>query len=95
MLRVADNGPGIPENERQAVLRRFYRLERSRTTPGSGLGLSLVAAIAELHRAELSLEDNHPGLSVVVQFHTATDSAQISRFRSISSTGPRTFELAT
>ncbi len=48
---VADSGPGIPEHERENVFRRLYRLERERTTPGSGLGLSLVAAIAELHGA--------------------------------------------
>jgi len=61
---VSDNGPGIPEAERTNVLRRLYRLDSSRSTPGAGLGLSLVAAIAELHGAELSLEDNHPGLRV-------------------------------
>lgn len=61
---VADNGPGVPANERSRVLRRFYRLDASRSTPGSGLGLALVAAIAELHGATLSLLDNRPGLSV-------------------------------
>jgi signal transduction histidine kinase len=71
MLAVEDNGPGIPEAERERVLQRFYRLEYSRTTPGSGLGLSLVAAIAELHRASLRLEDAYPGLRVSVMFpHT-------------------------
>jgi signal transduction histidine kinase len=68
MLAVEDNGPGIPETERERVLQRFYRLEQSRTTPGSGLGLSLVAAIAELHRARLRLEDAHPGLRVSLTF---------------------------
>lgn len=64
---VADNGLGIPANERSRVLRRFYRLDASRSTPGSGLGLALVAAIAELHGATLSLSDNCPGLSVEVR----------------------------
>lgn len=61
-VEVADTGPGIPEEERGNVVRRLYRLERSRTTPGSGLGLSLVAAIADLHGGELLLSDNAPGL---------------------------------
>lgn len=61
-LRVADNGPGIPESERGAVQKRFYRLEASRGSPGSGLGLSLVAAVAQLHHGELILDDNGPGL---------------------------------
>lgn len=65
---VADNGHGIPEEERANVLRRLYRLEKSRTTPGSGLGLSLVKAIAELHGAILDLSDNRPGLRVAVTF---------------------------
>ena len=65
---VCDNGPGIPENERDNVLRRLYRLETSRTTPGSGLGLSMVNAIADLHHATLSLEDNKPGLCVTSRF---------------------------
>ncbi|ARC89557.1 HAMP domain-containing sensor histidine kinase [Rhodovulum sp. MB263] len=67
-LIVADDGPGVPEAERGKVLRRLYRLERSRTTPGHGLGLSLVAAIAGLHGAELTLEDNAPGLRVRLVF---------------------------
>jgi signal transduction histidine kinase len=63
---VADNGPGIPEAERGKVLDRFYRLDRSRTTKGSGLGLALVKAIASLHGLSLRLEDRNPGLAVVL-----------------------------
>lgn len=65
---VWDSGPGIPEMERENVFRRLYRLERARSTQGSGLGLSLVAAIAELHGATVELNDNHPGLRVAVSF---------------------------
>lgn len=68
VLCIADSGPGIPEGERQKVLQRLYRLERSRTTPGNGLGLSLVQAITDLHGARLSLHDNAPGLRVRVGF---------------------------
>ena len=68
VLTVADDGPGIPASEREHVLRRLYRLERSRTTEGSGLGLSLVAAIAGLHDAKLSLGDASPGLVVRIAF---------------------------
>jgi signal transduction histidine kinase len=67
-LTCADNGPGIPAAEREKVFRRLYRLEKSRTTPGSGLGLALVKAIADLHEAQVRLEDNHPGLRVEVDF---------------------------
>ena len=65
-LSVSDDGPGIPPHERERVLDRFYRLEKSRTTVGSGLGLSLVKAIAELHGAKVELVDNLPGLRVTV-----------------------------
>jgi signal transduction histidine kinase len=67
-LIVADNGPGIPVADRERVLDRFVRLEASRNSPGSGLGLSLVRAVARLHCAELVLEDNLPGLRVVLRF---------------------------
>lgn len=63
-ISVCDHGPGVPENERQRVLQRFVRLETSRSRPGSGLGLSLAAAVARLHKGELKLEDNSPGLAV-------------------------------
>jgi signal transduction histidine kinase len=63
---VADNGPGIPEAERDKVFDRFYRLDRSRTTKGSGLGLALVKAIASLHGLSIKLEDRKPGLAVVL-----------------------------
>lgn len=69
-LEVADNGPGIPPDERDKVFRRFYRLEKSRTTPGNGLGLSLVRAISDLHSADIQLADNHPGLRVIMRFAT-------------------------
>ncbi|WP_295555282.1 HAMP domain-containing sensor histidine kinase [uncultured Hyphomicrobium sp.] len=65
---VSDDGPGIPEHEREKVFRRLYRLERARSTPGSGLGLTLVAAIAELHDARVALEDQAPGLRVAIKF---------------------------
>jgi signal transduction histidine kinase len=63
---VTDRGPGVPEAERERVLNRFVRLEASRCEPGSGLGLSLVAAVARLHGGTLKLEDNAPGLRVVL-----------------------------
>ncbi len=65
-LIVADAGPGIPEAERGRVVERFVRLEQSRSAPGAGLGLSLVSAVARLHGGELRLEDNAPGLRVVL-----------------------------
>jgi signal transduction histidine kinase len=65
---VADSGPGIPACEREKVFRRLYRLEQSRTTEGSGLGLTLVAAIADLHAAGVQLGDNEPGLTVSIRF---------------------------
>ncbi len=66
LITVADNGPGIPEADRERVVERFVRLEKSRTEPGSGLGLSLVAAVAQLHRGELRLEDNTPGVRAII-----------------------------
>jgi signal transduction histidine kinase len=66
LLTVADNGPGIPEAMRQKVVERFVRLEQSRSVPGSGLGLSLAAAVARLHGGELRLADNAPGLKAII-----------------------------
>jgi signal transduction histidine kinase len=68
ILEVTDQGPGIPEADRHNVLDRFVRLETSRTTPGNGLGLSLVRAIARRHNGSVALEDNTPGLRVRLQF---------------------------
>lgn len=69
---VADTGPGIPEEACGKVLQRFYRLDASRTTVGSGLGLSLVAAVAELHGIAITLADNAPGLKVILKFPART-----------------------
>jgi len=65
-IAVSDEGPGIPPEERAKATDRFYRGESARSTPGSGLGLSLVAAVAHLHGGELHLEDNRPGLRAVL-----------------------------
>lgn len=65
---ISDTGSGIPENERDKVLRRLYRLEKSRTTDGTGLGLALVKAVADLHGAGLALGDAAPGLRVDLTF---------------------------
>jgi len=70
-VSVYDRGPGIPPNQRARVLERFYRLERDRNTPGTGLGLSLVAAVVQLHSARLSLSDHSPGLRAEVHFPPA------------------------
>jgi signal transduction histidine kinase len=75
---VADSGPGIPAAERDKVFRRFYRLEASRSTPGNGLGLSLVAAIAERHQIAIALEDDQPGLRVRLTFPPAGEPADRS-----------------
>ena len=65
-VEITDNGPGIPEEAHEKVVQRFYRLDQSRTTPGSGLGLALVFAVLKLHKLNLSFSDNNPGLCVRV-----------------------------
>jgi signal transduction histidine kinase len=67
-IAVADDGPGIPDSEKPKVFERFYRCDASRGTPGAGLGLSLVAAVARLHGGALSLSDNNPGLRATLRF---------------------------
>lgn len=71
VLTVSDDGPGVAEAERSRLFDRFYRLERSRSTPGSGLGLALVQAVARLHRGEASLAGGAPGLEAKVVFPAA------------------------
>jgi signal transduction histidine kinase len=65
-LTVADSGIGIPEEERAKVFDRFYRVAKSRSQPGNGLGLSLVQAVVELHDGEIRLADNEPGLRIQI-----------------------------
>lgn len=65
---LSDNGGGIPESDREKIFRRFYRLEASRSTPGSGLGLALVKAIADLHGITVTITDNHPGAVFTIYF---------------------------
>ena len=68
VVAVTDTGPGIPAEYHTKVFERFYRLDVSRSTPGDGLGLSLVAAVAALHGINISLQDNNPGLRIVLRF---------------------------
>jgi len=70
-LTVEDDGPGVDADDLPRLVHRFYRGERSRTTPGNGLGLSLVAAVAELHDADLRVEEAEPGLRVSLLFPAA------------------------
>lgn len=69
-IRITDSGPGIPEKSREQVFKRFFRLEESRNTPGNGLGLSLVEAVARLHKANIKLAGD-PGLNVSLAFPKA------------------------
>lgn len=66
LIEVGDNGPGIAAEDRDRAVERFVRLEKSRTEPGSGLGLSLVAAVARLHGGAFRIEDNAPGVRAVI-----------------------------
>jgi signal transduction histidine kinase len=72
VLSVADTGPGIPAEDRTRVVERFVRLEASRSSPGTGLGLSLVAAVAHYHGTQLLLDDNRPGLKASLTFPRAS-----------------------
>ncbi len=71
VVSVGDSGPGIPEGERDKVLKRFYRMDRSRSRPGSGLGLAMCAAVARWHGGSLVLADNDPGLRVEIRLPAA------------------------
>jgi signal transduction histidine kinase len=75
-LVVSDDGPGIPSGDLPRVTERFVRLESSRNSPGTGLGLSLVAAVARMHEAELIFEDNHPGLRAMLSFKRVAGDAR-------------------
>jgi len=68
IISITDDGPGIPADQREHVFKRFYRLEQSRYAPGNGLGLSLVAAVANLHGARIEMLDNAPGLKINLWF---------------------------
>jgi signal transduction histidine kinase len=70
-VTVTDTGPGIPAEQREHAKQRVVRLDEQRATPGSGLGLSLVDAVAKLHDARLELTDNSPGLQVTLTFKPA------------------------
>jgi signal transduction histidine kinase len=76
-LSVVDDGPGVPDDELPRLFDRFYRLERSRSTPGSGLGLALVSAVAKLHGAVVSARDARPGLDVRVDFPSSTAARRV------------------
>jgi len=77
-IEVADTGPGVPQERREQVFDRFFRLEGSRSTPGNGLGLSLVRAVAKLHGGEVHLDDNNPGLRAVLVLPAATERLALS-----------------
>ena len=76
-IEVSDSGPGIPADQREAVLRRFYRTEQSRHTPGSGLGLALVAGVAGLHHMAIAITDANPGCRVALIGAPAAGKAEI------------------
>jgi signal transduction histidine kinase len=84
ILCVVDTGRGIPPADRERVLDRFVRLEESRSTPGAGLGLALVAAVARMHGARLSLDDAVPGLRVTLRFPLAREPEPVPQLRAVT-----------
>jgi len=89
VVSVADDGPGISATEYQHVFKRFYRLERSRSTPGNGLGLSLVAAVAQLHGARIALFDNAPGLKIELHFPSIHGTRESTHGQPAAADGPQ------
>jgi signal transduction histidine kinase len=79
VLAISDDGPGVPEYERDLIFTRFYRSEKSRRTPGNGLGLSIVAAVARVHGANVKLSSNEPGLTVELEFPPSTPTEENAR----------------
>jgi signal transduction histidine kinase len=75
-IAVADRGPGIPEDRRAEAMRRFGRLDSSRSEGGAGLGLALARAIAHLHGGEFKLDNNDPGLIAALQLPLSGDDEQ-------------------
>jgi signal transduction histidine kinase len=67
-IMVSDSGPGIPADAYAQVFKRFTRLDNARSSPGNGLGLSLVKAILDLHETKIELSDNQPGLKITLFF---------------------------
>jgi signal transduction histidine kinase len=79
VLKISDDGPGVPMEECDLIFRRFYRSEKSRCTPGNGLGLSIVAAVARVHGANVKLSSNRPGLTVELGFPPSTPAHKSAR----------------
>jgi signal transduction histidine kinase len=79
VLEISDDGPGVPADERDLIFSRFYRSEKSRRTPGNGLGLSIVAAVARVHGANVKLSSNEPGLTVELEFPPSTPTEENAR----------------
>jgi signal transduction histidine kinase len=79
VLAISDDGPGVPANECDLIFKRFYRSEKSRCTPGNGLGLSIVAAVARVHGANVKLSSNEPGLIVELEFPPSTPAQKGAR----------------
>ncbi len=77
VVTVSDDGPGVAPGDRQKIFRRFWRADDSRSTPGSGLGLSLVEAVSKLHGATMELSDNAPGLRFTLRFPPATSPPEV------------------
>ena len=79
VLMISDDGPGVPANETELIFQRFYRSEKSRCTPGNGLGLSIVAAVARVHGADIKLFSNQPGLTIELLFPPSTPAHMSAR----------------
>lgn len=72
VIRISDLGPGIPPAERAEIFKRFYRSEKCRHIPGTGLGLSMASTIANLHGLDLRVEDNNPGAVFEISLRLAS-----------------------
>lgn len=88
VITIADNGPGIPPTQRKNVFRRFYRLDQSRSSSGSGLGLSMVSAVIAMHNGTITLGSNHPGLQAIIRLPLTAQPSTVSRTAQHEATPP-------